>query len=103
LSGPCSCGGEAAAGLPVFCLERWQSERETSARYLLSESGVAPLRLAELEELVGGLGLGGVELGYGWTRGSPGLRRGVAGSTAAPSAPRAWSWPLGALRRTSSP
>ena len=63
----------------MFCLERWQSERETAARYLLSESGVAPLRLGELEELVGGLGLGGVELGYGWTRGSPGLREGIAG------------------------
>ncbi len=63
----------------MFCLERWQSERETTARYLLSESGVSPLRLGELEELVGGLGLGEVELGYGWTRGSPGLREGIAG------------------------
>jgi aspartate/methionine/tyrosine aminotransferase len=67
--------GEIRRGLRAFCLERWQSLHENYARVNLSDSGVAPLTLAELEEL--GLDLGGLrglELGYGWTRGSPELR-----------------------------
>ncbi|ALL00371.1 Aspartate aminotransferase [Pyrodictium delaneyi] len=72
--------GEAIPGLPRFCLERWQSLHETRARVLLSESGVEPLTLHELRERYGlDLGLDGVELGYGWTQGSPELREAVAG------------------------
>ncbi|MET1128247.1 MAG: aminotransferase class I/II-fold pyridoxal phosphate-dependent enzyme [Thermoproteota archaeon] len=72
--------GEAASGLQAFCLERWQSLHETQARVLLSESGVEPLTLAELEELGVELGdLKDIPLGYGWTRGSPELRKAVAG------------------------
>ena len=72
--------GEAVAGLPRFCLERWQSLHETQARVLLSESGVEPLPLRMLEEDYGlSLGLGDTVLGYGWTQGSPELREAIAG------------------------
>lgn len=72
--------GEAAPGLPRFCLERWQSLHETRARVLLSESGVEPLTLRVLRERYGlDLGLDSMELGYGWTQGSPELREAVAG------------------------
>jgi aspartate/methionine/tyrosine aminotransferase len=67
--------GEVRRGLRAFCLERWQSLHENYARVNMSESGVAPLSLAELEEL--GLKLESLrelKLGYGWTRGSPELR-----------------------------
>lgn len=71
--------GEAVGGLPLFCLERWQSLHETTARVNLSESGVYPLTLAELGEYGVELnGLEGLELGYGWTRGSPELRRAIS-------------------------
>ncbi len=75
----CSLFGEAAPGLPLFCLERWQSLHETEARIQLSESGVHPLTLEELEEY--GLRLeelARLELGYGWTKGSPTLRERIA-------------------------
>lgn len=64
--------------LPRFCLERWQSERETRARILLSESGVEPLSLSLLKEYGVNVELLSVELGYGWTKGSPGLRSVIA-------------------------
>lgn len=66
---------EVLEGLPAFCLERWQSLHETSAKILLSDSGVHPLTLSELLDY--GLSLdqlSRVELGYGWTKGSPRLR-----------------------------
>ncbi|MCC6033056.1 MAG: aminotransferase class I/II-fold pyridoxal phosphate-dependent enzyme [Desulfurococcaceae archaeon] len=71
--------GEVLSGLPVFCLERWQSLHETSARVLLSDSGVHPLSIAELSDY--GLSLdqlSRVELGYGWTKGSPKLRERIS-------------------------
>ncbi len=71
--------GEVLSGFPVFCLERWQSLHETSARVLLSDSGVHPLSIAELFDY--GLSLdqlSGVELGYGWTKGSPKLRERIS-------------------------
>lgn len=71
--------GEVADGLPSFCLERWQSLHETAARINLSESGVYPLTLAELRDYGVDLeDLGGLELGYGWTRGSPELREAIS-------------------------
>lgn len=71
--------GEAVPGLQLFCLERWQSLHETEAKVQLSESGVHPLTLAELEEYGVDLGeLRRLELGYGWTRGSPRLRERIA-------------------------
>jgi len=71
--------GEVGPGLPRFCLERWQSLHETSADVLLSESGGEPPKPDEL------LGYGvdlyeaaaGVDLGYGWTMGSPRLREAI--------------------------
>lgn len=75
-----SITGELIGGLPLFCLERWQSFHETTARVNLSESGVYPLSLAELAEY--GVDLGDLlklELGYGWTRGSPELREAISG------------------------
>ncbi|MEB3807167.1 MAG: pyridoxal phosphate-dependent aminotransferase [Desulfurococcales archaeon] len=67
-----------ASDLPPFCLERWQSERETSAEILLSESGVDPVTLEYLKTIGVDVDLYSVDLGYGWTRGSPGLRKGIA-------------------------
>ncbi|MEO3993717.1 MAG: aminotransferase class I/II-fold pyridoxal phosphate-dependent enzyme [Desulfurococcaceae archaeon TW002] len=67
--------GEVLEGLPTFCLERWQSLHETTAKVLLSDSGVHPLTFSELLDY--GLSLDQlsmVELGYGWTKGSPKLR-----------------------------
>lgn len=66
------------SNLPPFCLERWQSEREASARILLSESGVSPPKLDELRALGADFDLYSVELGYGWTNGDPRLRRAIA-------------------------
>lgn len=66
-------------GLKAFCLERWQSLHENYARFNLSESGVFPLKLHELELL--GLkieDLKEMSLGYGWTRGSPELREKIS-------------------------
>lgn len=72
--------GEVADGLPSFSLERWQSLHETTARINLSESGVYPLTLAELRDYGVELkDLEGLELGYGWTRGSPKLREAISG------------------------
>ncbi len=70
---------EAAYGLPVFTLERWQSERETKAKVLLSDSGVYPLTISEVLELIGGLEeIKNLELGYGDTLGLQELREGIA-------------------------
>ncbi|MEB3846690.1 MAG: pyridoxal phosphate-dependent aminotransferase [Desulfurococcales archaeon] len=64
--------------LPEFCLERWQSLRETKARILLSESGVEPLTIEALNGIGASLSLDKVVLSYGWTRGSPSLRHAIA-------------------------
>ncbi len=70
---------EVIKNLPIFCLERWQSLHETKAETVLSESGVHPLSLSELEELGVDLkDLLKLELGYGWTKGSPELRRRIS-------------------------
>ncbi len=72
--------GFVAQDLPLFCLERWQSLHENYARILLSESGVEPLTLGELENM--GINLSWLEdtsLGYGWTRGSDRLREALSG------------------------
>ncbi|MCS7099184.1 MAG: pyridoxal phosphate-dependent aminotransferase [Sulfolobales archaeon] len=74
-----SLESEIVKGLPVFCLERWQSLHETTARINLSESGVHPLSLEELGEY--GVDYGDLlklELSYGWTRGSPELRKAIS-------------------------
>ncbi len=76
-------GGMVVSGLPFFCLERWQSLHETRVEVLLSESGVHPLSLRELEELGAAVDRG-LELGYGWTAGSPRLRRAIASLYNAP-------------------
>jgi aspartate/methionine/tyrosine aminotransferase len=71
--------GEVLDGLPYFCLERWQSLHENIARVVLSESGVHPLKLIELEEY--GVDLNSIlslDIGYGWTRGSPELRERIS-------------------------
>ena len=76
-------GGYLSRRLPVFCLERWQSLHETRVEVLLSESGVEPPGWEELSEMLGVEPLRlleGVDLGYGWTRGSPGLREKIASS-----------------------
>ncbi len=70
--------GNIINGFPRFCLERWQSTHETAARILLSESGLEPLSIRQLEEL--GIEMGDLRqlpLGYGWTRGSPELRESI--------------------------
>ncbi len=64
--------------LPIFCLERWQSERETRAKILLSESGVEPVTIERLHDLGASIELEKVSLGYGWTRGAPTLRHVIA-------------------------
>ena len=70
--------GDIVRGFPRFCLERWQSMHETSARILLSESGLEPLSIRQLEELGVDIGdLNQLPLGYGWTRGSPELREAI--------------------------
>lgn len=72
--------GEVIERLPTFCLERWQSLHETSAKVLLSESGVHPLNFSELLDY--GLSLSellSTELSYGWTKGSPRLREKISG------------------------
>jgi len=71
--------GELRRGLRAFCLERWQSLHENYAKLNMSESGVSPLKLYELEEL--GLNIESlreIEIGYGWTRGSPELRERIS-------------------------
>lgn len=74
-----SLEGEVISGLPIFCLERWQSLHETAAKINLSESGVYPLTLEELADY--GVSIKDVlklELGYGWTKGSPELREAIS-------------------------
>ncbi|MEM0021571.1 MAG: pyridoxal phosphate-dependent aminotransferase [Fervidicoccaceae archaeon] len=71
--------GMMRENLRAFCLERWQSLHENFARTNMSESGVFPLRLNELESF--GLNLEelmNMEIGYGWTGGSPELRERIA-------------------------
>jgi aspartate/methionine/tyrosine aminotransferase len=71
--------GNLREDLGAFCLERWQSLHENYAAINLSESGVFPLKLSELEDF--GLRLDELkhlELGYGWTRGSPELRERIS-------------------------
>ncbi|PUA32244.1 MAG: hypothetical protein B7O98_06135 [Zestosphaera tikiterensis] len=70
---------EVLKNLPTFCLERWQSLHETKAEVLLSESGVHPLSISELEELGVDLKeISKLELSYGWTKGSPKLREHIS-------------------------
>jgi aspartate/methionine/tyrosine aminotransferase len=62
-----------------FRMERWQSTYEHRVRYNLSESGVHPLTVGELIELVGhDIDLDGVLLGYGQSNGSDELRGHIA-------------------------
>lgn len=63
--------------VPPFEMERWQSLWENRVRYNLSESGVAPFTLSELQELTG-VDPSDTSLGYGHTEGSPLLRERVA-------------------------
>jgi aspartate/methionine/tyrosine aminotransferase len=61
-----------------FRLERWQSLRETKAKILLSESGVEPLSIGELKEIIGEPILEDeFTIGYGWTKGSIELREAI--------------------------
>ncbi len=65
--------------LPFFELERWQSLRENYAKILLSESGVEPLTLGELTEIIGEPLLNDdFQISYGWTGGSLKLRKTIA-------------------------
>ncbi|MCD6368558.1 MAG: aminotransferase class I/II-fold pyridoxal phosphate-dependent enzyme [Thermoproteales archaeon] len=69
-----------AERLPLFSLERWQSERENYAKILLSESGVEPFTLSELEKYVGNkLFSEDFTIDYGWTHGSLQLREKICG------------------------
>jgi aspartate/methionine/tyrosine aminotransferase len=62
-----------------FALERYQSIWENRVAWNLSESGVHPLRLAELVETAEGLdAVLQVELGYPQTNGTPELREAIA-------------------------
>jgi len=64
--------------LMEFRLERWQSLRETKAKILLSESGVEPLSIGELKEIIGEPILEDeFTIGYGWTKGSIELREAI--------------------------
>jgi len=63
-----------------FAMERWQSIWENRVRFNLSESGVHPLSVAELLELVGASvdQVAAARLGYPGTNGSPALRAAIA-------------------------
>ena len=63
-----------------FIMERWMSEWENTVDYNLSESGVHPLKLAELLELAGENDsfLSKIELGYPQTNGLLKLRENIA-------------------------
>ncbi|MEM3986324.1 MAG: aminotransferase class I/II-fold pyridoxal phosphate-dependent enzyme [Candidatus Methanomethylicia archaeon] len=64
--------------LREFALERWQSLRETKAKILLSESGVEPLSIRELKEIIGDPILeDDFTISYGWTQGSIKLREAI--------------------------
>ncbi len=60
-----------------FVMERWQSLYENQVEYNLSESGVHPLTLGELEQLAA-TSLSDTLLGYGQSNGSEQLRRHIA-------------------------
>ncbi len=62
-----------------FAMERWQSTHEHRVRYNLSESGVHPMTVQEIEELGGTpLNLHSIRLGYGQSNGSDELREMIA-------------------------
>lgn len=63
--------------LPPFAMERWQSRFEHRVDFNLSESGVEPLTLAALAELLG-FDPAAVSLGYVQTNGSDRLRERIA-------------------------
>ncbi|MCY3700826.1 MAG: aminotransferase class I/II-fold pyridoxal phosphate-dependent enzyme [Gemmatimonadetes bacterium] len=63
--------------VPPFLMERWQSTFEHRVDYNLSESGVHPLTLSELLELID-LDPGGVRLEYGQSDGSDPLKAVIA-------------------------
>ena len=67
----------AAASLPAFEMERWQSLHEHRVACNLSESGVEPLTLEELCELTG-VDVGPTGLGYTQTNGTDLLRERIA-------------------------
>ncbi|HUH11461.1 MAG TPA: aminotransferase class I/II-fold pyridoxal phosphate-dependent enzyme [Longimicrobiales bacterium] len=64
--------------LPTFVLERWQSTWENRVDINLSESGVHPLTVGELQALTGDDDLFATLLGYGQTNGSERLREHIA-------------------------
>ncbi|WP_419950388.1 aminotransferase class I/II-fold pyridoxal phosphate-dependent enzyme [Candidatus Palauibacter sp.] len=64
--------------VPPFVMERWQSTFEHRVDYNISESGVHPLMLSELLELID-LDPGDVHLEYGQSDGSDGLKAAIAG------------------------
>src|SRR4051812_14722093 len=61
---------------PRFALERWQSVNENSVEYNLSESGVHPLTVAELD--IGAEDFAKCRLGYGVSNGTERFRSLVA-------------------------
>jgi aspartate/methionine/tyrosine aminotransferase len=61
-----------------FAMERWQSTYENLVERNLSESGVHPLRLADLVDEREAARLLQMELGYPQTNGTPGLRERIA-------------------------
>ena len=65
-------------GLERFDLERWQSLHEHTVEINLSESGVSPLRLADLVESADLEDLCSQELGYTQTNGTVPLRERIA-------------------------
>jgi aspartate/methionine/tyrosine aminotransferase len=67
-------------GFRPFDMERWQSTYENRVTWNLSESGVEPLTLGELQQL-GGADLSGTVLGYGQSNGSDELRARIAALT----------------------
>ena len=65
--------------LTPFEMERWQSTFEHRVDYNLSESGVHPMTVRELEALIGdSADIENLRLGYGQSNGSDGLRRNIA-------------------------
>lgn len=63
-----------------FRMERWQSTHENEVEINLSESGVHPLTVGELLELAGeeAREIEEIRLGYGYSNGSPELRRRIS-------------------------
>ncbi len=64
--------------LPPFEMERWQSLHENRVELNLSESGVEPLSLDELQELAEPGDVGAAGLGYTQTNGTRRLRERIA-------------------------